>query len=86
VHHGKHITIQDVFEAVGAHSAGKIDDAELLQVEKTACPGAGACGGQFTANTMAMVLTFLGLSPLGANDLPRGSGQARRAAGLRQRW
>ena len=70
VHHGKHITIQEVFEAVGAHSAGKIGDAELLQVEKDACPGAGACGGQFTANTMAMVLTTLGLSPLGANDLP----------------
>ena len=70
VHHGKSITIQDVFEAVGAHSAGKIDDAELLAVEKNACPGAGACGGQFTANTMAMVITALGLSPLGANDLP----------------
>ena len=70
VHHGKFITIQDVFEAVGAHSAGKIDDAELLAVEKNACPGAGACGGQFTANTMAMVITALGLSPLGANDLP----------------
>src|SRR5690606_15013548 len=64
------ITIQDVFEAVGAHSAGRIDDAELAEVERTACPGAGACGGQFTANTMAMVLTFLGLSPLGANDIP----------------
>ena len=70
VHHGKHITIQEVFEAVGAHSAGRIGDAELLQVEKDACPGAGACGGQFTANTMAMVMTALGLSPLGANDLP----------------
>lgn len=70
VHHGKHITIQEVFEAVGAHSAGKIGADELLQVEKDACPGAGACGGQFTANTMAMVLTALGLSPLGANDLP----------------
>ncbi len=70
VHHGKSITIQDVFEAVGAHSAGKIDDAELLAVEMNACPGAGACGGQFTANTMAMVITALGLSPLGANDLP----------------
>ena len=70
VHHGQHITIQEVFEAVGAHSAGRIDDAELLAVEKDACPGAGACGGQFTANTMAMVMTTLGLSPLGANDLP----------------
>jgi dihydroxy-acid dehydratase len=64
------LTVQDVFEAVGAHSAGKIDDAELGEIERSACPGAGACGGQFTANTMAMVLTFLGLSPLGENDIP----------------
>ncbi|MBX3710800.1 MAG: dihydroxy-acid dehydratase [Lysobacter sp.] len=64
------LTVQDVFEAVGAHSAGKIDDAELGEIERKACPGAGACGGQFTANTMAMVLTFLGLSPLGENDIP----------------
>ena len=62
--------MQDVFEAVGAHSAGRIDDAELHRIESHACPGAGACGGQFTANTMAMVLTFLGLSPLGLNDIP----------------
>jgi dihydroxy-acid dehydratase len=67
---GKPLTVQDVFEAVGAHSAGRIDDAELQRIETHACPGAGACGGQFTANTMAMVLTFLGLSPLGANDIP----------------
>ena len=67
---GKSITIQDVFEAVGAHGAGKLSDAQLCEVEKRACPGAGACGGQFTANTMAMVLTALGLSPLGANDVP----------------
>jgi dihydroxy-acid dehydratase len=64
------ITIQEVFEAVGAHGAGNIDDAALERVEATACPGAGACGGQFTANTMAMVLTALGLSPYGYNDLP----------------
>ena len=69
-HHGKSITVQEVFEAVGAHGAGKIDDAELNEVERNACPGAGACGGQFTANTMAMVLTALGLSPLGLNDIP----------------
>ena len=72
--HGRHkgcpITIQEVFEAVGSHGAGRIDDAELAAVEGHACPGAGACGGQFTANTMAMVLTALGLSPLGANDVP----------------
>ncbi len=64
------LTVQDVFEAVGAHAAGRIDDAELDDIERKACPGAGACGGQFTANTMAMVLTFLGLSPLGENDIP----------------
>ena len=64
------LTVQDVFEAVGAHAAGRIDDAELRRIETHACPGAGACGGQFTANTMAMVLTFLGLSPLQANDVP----------------
>ena len=67
---GKALTIQDVFEAVGAHSAGTIDDAELSAVEKAACPGAGACGGQFTANTMALAMTFLGLSPMGLNDIP----------------
>lgn len=64
------ITIQDVFEAVGSHAAGRIDDARLEQIEQAACPGAGACGGQFTANTMAMALTALGLSPMGANDVP----------------
>ncbi|MDZ7792096.1 MAG: dihydroxy-acid dehydratase [Xanthomonadales bacterium] len=64
------ITIQDVFEAVGARAAEKIDDATLERVENAACPGAGACGGQFTANTMAMALTGLGLSPIGANDVP----------------
>src|SRR5688572_22419389 len=66
----KPLTVQDVFEAVGAHSAGRIDDSELHRIESHACPGAGACGGQFTANTMAMVLTFLGLSPLQLNDIP----------------
>jgi dihydroxy-acid dehydratase len=67
---GKDVTIQDVFEAVGAHSAGKLSEAGLCDVEAGACPGAGACGGQFTANTMATVLTFLGISPMGANDVP----------------
>jgi dihydroxy-acid dehydratase len=66
---GRSITVQDVFEAVGAHGAGKLSHERLCQVEKSACPGAGACGGQFTANTMAMVLTALGLSPLGLNDI-----------------
>jgi dihydroxy-acid dehydratase len=69
-HKGIPITIQDVFEAVGAHASGKIDEAELIEVEKNACPGAGACGGQFTANTMALALTTLGLSPMGVNDIP----------------
>jgi dihydroxy-acid dehydratase len=66
----KALTIQDVFEAVGAHSAGAIGDEELKAVETHACPGAGACGGQFTANTMALAMTFLGLSPMGLNDIP----------------
>ncbi len=69
-HKNKAITIQDVFEAVGACAAGKIDEAELDEIERAACPGAGACGGQYTANTMAMALTFMGLSPMGANDIP----------------
>jgi len=60
------ITIGDVFEAIGEHAAGKIDDAELRAIEYAACPGAGACGGQFTANTMATVFEFLGLSPVGS--------------------
>ena len=69
-HKGIPITIQDVFQAVGAHAAGTMDDAELHEIETAACPGAGACGGQFTANTMALALTTLGLSPMGVNDIP----------------
>jgi dihydroxy-acid dehydratase len=68
--HDKAVTIQDVFEAVGACAAGKITEDELVEVEKAACPGAGACGGQFTANTMALALSALGLSPMGLNDIP----------------
>ena len=64
------ITIQHVFEAVGAFAAGKIDAQRLEQVEDAACPGAGACGGQYTANTMALGLEFLGLSPVGYNTIP----------------
>jgi dihydroxy-acid dehydratase len=67
---GRDISIQDVFEAVGAHAAGAIGDDRLDEIERAACPGAGACGGQFTANTMAMALAFLGLAPLGAGDVP----------------
>ncbi|HET8764033.1 MAG TPA: dihydroxy-acid dehydratase [Rhodanobacter sp.] len=70
LHKNRPITIQQVFEAVGAHGAGTMDDCELHSVECDACAGAGACGGQFTANTMAMVITTLGLSPMGANDIP----------------
>ena len=66
----REISIQDVFEAIGAHGAGALGDDGLREVEKAACPGAGACGGQFTANTMAMALTAMGLSPAGANDVP----------------
>ncbi len=65
------ITIQDVFEAVGANAAGRITDDELLAIEDAACPGAGACGGQFTANTMATVMEVLGLSPLGTAAVPQ---------------
>ncbi len=64
------VTIQDVFEAVGAHARGKLSDAELCDLEDHACPGAGACGGQFTANTMAMVGEFLGISPFGSASVP----------------
>ncbi|MBI1366318.1 MAG: dihydroxy-acid dehydratase [Alphaproteobacteria bacterium] len=67
---GHDVSIQDVFEAVGAHAAGSISDRDLDEVERAACPGAGACGGQFTANTMAMALAFLGLAPIGAGDPP----------------
>jgi dihydroxy-acid dehydratase len=67
---GKDLTVQDVFEAVGAHSSGKMDDAGLKRVEDAACPGAGACGGQFTANTMAASLELIGLSPMGLNGIP----------------
>ena len=67
---GKDVTIQDVFEAVGANAAGKITDAELKAIEDVACPGAGACGGQYTANTMSMVMEMIGLSPMGFNSVP----------------
>jgi dihydroxy-acid dehydratase len=66
----KDVTIQDVFEAVGANAAGRITDAELLEIENVACPGAGACGGQYTANTMATVMEFIGLSPFGSSSVP----------------
>jgi len=67
---GRDLTIQDVFEAVGAYGRGKIGAEELKAIEDSACPGAGACGGQFTANTMSTVMEFLGISPLGSNGIP----------------
>jgi dihydroxy-acid dehydratase len=67
---GERITIQEVFEAVGAHAAGNITDAELTAIEEAASPGAGACGGQFTANTMAMAFEVLGISPAGFSMVP----------------
>ncbi len=66
----RNLTIQDVFEAIGAYNAGKISAAELKDVEDHACPGAGACGGQFTANTMATAYEMLGMSPMGWNGIP----------------
>ncbi|HTQ58249.1 MAG TPA: dihydroxy-acid dehydratase, partial [Bryobacteraceae bacterium] len=70
-HNGRDITIQDVFEAVGANAAGRMSDQELLDIENHACPGAGACGGQFTANTMATVMELIGLSPMGTAAVPQ---------------
>ena len=69
-HNGQDVTIQEVFEAVGAHAAGQIDDEELRALEEAASPGIGACGGQFTANTMAMAFEVLGISPMGAAMVP----------------
>ena len=67
---GHDVTIQDVFEAVGKHASGKMTDVELKDLEDHACPGPGACGGQFTANTMAIAFEFLGISPMGRNGVP----------------
>jgi dihydroxy-acid dehydratase len=81
---GRDITLQEVYEAVGARAAGRIDDRELYEIESSACPGAGACGGQFTANTMATALEFLGVSPGGLNGIPalnRGKGDAAEECG-----
>ena len=67
---GRDVNIQDVFEAVGANAAGTLSDEELDQLERSACPGPGACGGQCTANTMSLAMEFLGLSPVGMNGIP----------------
>ncbi len=81
---GHSVTIQDVYEAVGAHARGKITDKQLRELECSACPGVGACGGQFTANTMALVCEFLGLAPMGASSIPatdKGKAKAGELAG-----
>jgi dihydroxy-acid dehydratase len=78
--HGRSVSIQDVFEAVGAHAKGIMSDAELKDMEDHACPGPGACGGQFTANTMATACEFLGISPLGSNSVPAMASLKRQAA------
>ncbi len=67
---GRDVTIGDVFEAVGAHNAGKLSEAKLNELERVACPGAGACGGQFTANTMATAFEAMGISPAGSSGVP----------------
>jgi dihydroxy-acid dehydratase len=67
---GHSVTIQDVFEAVGAHARGKMSDSRLKELETKACPGVGACGGQYTANTMALVCEFLGIAPMGLSSVP----------------
>jgi dihydroxy-acid dehydratase len=77
---GKDVTIQDVFEGVGAYAAGTLDAAGLHELESAACPGAGACGGQFTANTMALALDFLGVSPFGLGGIPALAGGKAEAA------
>jgi dihydroxy-acid dehydratase len=83
---GHDVTIQDVYEAIGAHASGKLSDAGLCEMEDRACPGAGACGGQFTANTMATATEFLGLAEFGSGDVPAGDPKkhdvARRAGAL----
>jgi dihydroxy-acid dehydratase len=81
---GHSVTIQDVYEAIGSHSHGDMSDARLKALEETACPGAGACGGQFTANTMALVCEFLGIAPMGLSSVPAtdsGKAHAGRRAG-----
>jgi dihydroxy-acid dehydratase len=79
-HNGKALTVQDVFEAVGAFSSGRIDEKEFRSVENTACPTAGACGGQFTANTMATIMEALGMSPAGLNGIPAVDAEKAKAA------
>ena len=77
---GKQVAVGDVYEAIGAAAAGKISDADLAELEHVACPGAGACGGQYTANTMSMVMEVIGLSPVGFNSIPQMDPDKHRAA------
>ena len=77
---GHEVTIQDVFEAVGARAAGKMTETELCELENRACPGAGACGGQFTANTMALAISFLGISPMALSEVPAADPRKAQAA------
>jgi dihydroxy-acid dehydratase len=79
---GHSVTIQDVYEAIGKHARGGMTDAQLKSLEVAACPGAGACGGQFTANTMALVCEFLGIAPMGLSSVPA-TNSAKGAAGKR---
>src|SRR5689334_4684394 len=79
---GHAVTIQDVYEAIGKHACGGMTDAQLKSLEVSACPGAGACGGQFTANTMAMVCEFLGIAPMGLSSVPA-TNTGKAAAGER---
>ena len=79
---GHPVTIQDVYEGIGKHSSGKMTDAQLHSLEISACPGVGACGGQYTANTMAMVAEFLGIAPMGLSSVPA-TNSAKAAAGKR---
>ncbi len=73
--HDKEVTIRSVYEAIGANAAGKMSDEDLIALENVACPGAGACGGQYTANTMAMAMEFIGLSPMGSASPPAVDGR-----------
>ena len=86
---GRTVDVVSVYEAIGAYRAGRITLEELYEIENVACPGAGACGGQYTANTMSMVLEFLGLSPAGLNGIPAedpAKDAAARRCGRARRW
>src|SRR5436189_165608 len=77
---GKEVTVADAYEGIGAYAAGKITGEDLHELESVACPGAGACGGQFTANTMSTIMEFLGISPPGLNGIPALSPKKAEAA------